>query len=211
MHCALMTEPHERLRQARLQAGYKEASEAARALGMRESTYLGHENGSRGFKAQADRYARKFGVSLEWLLTGRGPRAPRTTTPAAPAAASTVPLVGYVGAGAQAYFFSDQGEIDRVPAPEGSAESTVAVEIRGESLGSFFDRWIVYYDDIRRPVTADLLGKLCVVGTDDGRVLIKKIQRSKARGLFHLLSQTEGPILDVRLEWAARVKSMVPR
>lgn len=124
---------------------------------------------------------------------------------------TTVPLVGYVGAGAEAFFFADQGEIDRVPAPEGATESTVAVEIRGESLGSFFDRWIVYYDQVRRPVTPDLLGRLCIVGLEDGRILVKKLQRSKARGLFHLLSQTEGPILDVAVDWAAPVKLMAPR
>src|SRR5262245_21011143 len=52
--------------------------------------------------------------------------------------ARTVPLVGYVGAGAQAHFTA-AGELGRVPAPEGSTDATVAVEIRGESLGSFFD------------------------------------------------------------------------
>jgi hypothetical protein len=88
---------------------------------------------------------------------------------------------------------------------------TVAVEIRGESLGALFDRWLVYYDQVERPVTPELIGKLCVVGLADGRVLIKKIQRSKAKGLFHLISNTEAPLTDVAIEWAARVTSMQPR
>jgi DNA-binding XRE family transcriptional regulator len=202
----LMSEPHERLRQARRAAGYEEATDAARALGLREPTYLAHENGSRGFRARAPEYAKRYGVSLEWLLTGRGQKEQRQILPAD----RTVPLVGYVGAGAEAHF-SASGELDRVAAPEGSTEDTVAVEIRGESLGSFFDRWLIFYDQVRRPVTADLVGKLCVVGLEDGRILVKKIQRSRSRGLFHLISQTEGPILDVAIEWAARVKNMVPR
>lgn len=201
-----MEEPHERLREARLDAGFEDASEAARRLGMAGPTYLGHENGSRGFKARAPEYARKFKVSLEWLLTGKGQKQGREPT----RVDRTVPLVGYVGAGAETHFLPS-GELDRVPAPEGSTDDTVAVEIRGESLGSFFDRWLIFYDDVRRPVTSDLVGKLCVVGLEDGRILVKKIQRSKARGLFHLLSQTEGPILDVPIEWAARVKNMVPK
>lgn len=124
----------------------------------------------------------------------------------------TVQLVGVVGAGAQAHFYEgSQGPFDQVPAPEGSTEHTVAVEIRGESLGPLFDKWLVFYDDVRRPATADLIGKLCVVGLDDGRVLIKKLQRSKSPGLYHLVSQTEPPILDVPIEWAAMVKHMVPR
>jgi hypothetical protein len=124
----------------------------------------------------------------------------------------TVPLVGFVGAGAEAHYYDrQQDELDRVPAPDGMSPETVAVEIRGESLGALFDRWLVYYDQVERPVTPELIGKLCVVGLADGRVLIKKIQRSKARGLFHLISNTEAPLTDVAIEWAARVTSMQPR
>lgn len=203
---------HERLAAARRDAGYPTATAAAEALGVKEPTYLGHENGSRGFKRDsADRYARKFHVALEWLLTGKGQRDRRPLSSADPGVARSVPLVGYVGAGATTHFFANDIPLDEVPAPVGATESTVAVEIRGDSLGSFFDRWLVFYDDVHRPVTAELINRLCVVGLADGRILIKKIQRSKARGLFHLLSQTEDPLLDVEIEWAARVKNMVPR
>jgi transcriptional regulator with XRE-family HTH domain len=68
-----METPNERLKQARIAAGYSTAREAAAALGMRESTYMGHENGYRGFPAkQAPKYARKFKVTEEWLLYGKG-------------------------------------------------------------------------------------------------------------------------------------------
>jgi hypothetical protein len=102
------------------------------------------------------------------------------------------------------------GELGEVDAPEGTSESTLAVEIRGDSLGSFSDRWLVFYDDVRRPMRPDLLGRLCVVGLEDGRVLIKKPQRSRTRGLYPLFSQTEEPILDAAVGRAARVKIMVP-
>lgn len=210
MHFALMAQLNERLAQARREAGFANATAAAVALGLKESTYYAHENGSRGFRRDsAEIYARRFGVSLEWLLTGKGGKEPRAR--ARPSTEQQVPLVGYVGAGAETHFFANDAPLDEVPAPAGSTETTVAVEIRGESLGSFFDRWLVFYDDVRRPVTNDLLNRLCVIGLVDGRILIKKIQRSKARGLFHLLSQTEPPILDVEVEWAARVKNLVPK
>jgi phage repressor protein C with HTH and peptisase S24 domain len=67
-----MKEPHQRLAHARELAGYETATEAADAMGARRPTYMGHENGSRGFKAEAERYARFFRVSFEWLATGRG-------------------------------------------------------------------------------------------------------------------------------------------
>jgi SOS-response transcriptional repressor LexA len=200
-------EPYDRLQKARQEAGYENAVDAARAFGWGQSTYISHENGARGLKpAVAEKYARAFKVTPEWLLYGNRKKA------AAAAERRTVPLVGYVGAGAAAHFFGDQGPLDDVPAPEGSSEETVAVEIRGDSLGALFDRWLVFYDDVHRPVTADQVGKLCVVGLLDGRILIKKIQRSRAKnGLFHLLSNTEAPILDVEIEWAAKVINMVPQ
>jgi transcriptional regulator with XRE-family HTH domain len=123
-----------------------------------------------------------------------------------------VPLVGYVGAGAAAHFYGDsQGELDRVPAPKNATKDTVAVEIHGESLGPLFDRWIVYYDDRRSPVTPDMIGLLCVVGLNDDRVLVKRIRRSRTPGLFHLESNTEPTILDVEIAWAAKVRSIEPR
>lgn len=201
-----MQEPYERLQKARKNAKFKEATDAANAFGWKVSTYISHENGTRGLRPSvADRYAKALGVHPQWLLYGTG-----TTRAIRPPARGVVPLVGYVAAGATAYF-TPAGELGEVTAPENATDSTVAVEIRGDSLGSFFDRWLVFYDDVRRPVTADLIGRLCVVGLEDGRVLIKKPQRSRVKGLFHLLSQTEDPILDAAVEWAARVKSMVPR
>lgn len=124
----------------------------------------------------------------------------------------TVRLVGYVGAGAAASFYNhDHGELDRVNAPADATLDTVAVEVRGDSLGPLFDRWLVYYDDVRSPVTTDMYGKLCVVGLPDDRVLVKRIRQSRTPGFFHLESNTEPTILDVQILWAAKVKAMEPR
>ena len=68
-----MTDPAERLRIARLRAGFQTGKDAAEALGFPVSTYLGHENGSRGYPAKkAEVYARKFKVREQWLLYGVG-------------------------------------------------------------------------------------------------------------------------------------------
>lgn len=62
-----------RLRRAReLDGRFKEATEAARALGVSVSTYLSHENGSRGFRASAGKYAGFYKINLIWLLEGIG-------------------------------------------------------------------------------------------------------------------------------------------
>lgn len=124
-----------------------------------------------------------------------------------------VPIVGYVGAGAAAvYYVIDPDDLDSVPAPDGSTLQTVAVEIRGSSLGPLFDRWLAFYDDVRRPLTEDLIGQLCVVGLSDERTLIKRIEKGVKTGLFRLLSNNgDPPIENVPVEWAARVKHLVPR
>lgn len=65
---------HERLLEARKQAGFENAREAADAVGVPYPTYAGHENGSSGFRAdKGEIYARKFKVRFEWLMRGTGP------------------------------------------------------------------------------------------------------------------------------------------
>jgi hypothetical protein len=67
-----MNERSDRLRQARIDAGFDDIGEAAARLGVPYATYACHENGTRGFRPdKAVLYARTFKVDLEWLLTGR--------------------------------------------------------------------------------------------------------------------------------------------
>jgi hypothetical protein len=56
-----------------MRAGFATAKDAAEAMGFPISTYLAHENGSRGYPAsKAFTYARKFKVREQWLLYGVG-------------------------------------------------------------------------------------------------------------------------------------------
>lgn len=123
-----------------------------------------------------------------------------------------VPVVGYVAAGSAAVLYSEgQGNLDYVTAPDNAGPMTVAAEIRGDSLGPVLDNWLVFYDDVRSPVTPDMFNKLCVVGLADGRVLVKRL-RPAANGLFHLDSNSNEPTLtDQTVEWAAVVTNMRPR
>ncbi|CAM1630643.1 Peptidase S24/S26A/S26B/S26C [Bartonella apihabitans] len=61
-----------RLKAARKAAGFLSATEAATALGMKYRTYAGHENGNRGISRNTlELYAKRFGVTTDWLLSGR--------------------------------------------------------------------------------------------------------------------------------------------
>jgi len=193
-----------RIAAARRQAGWSQLRLAA-AVGAAQTTVSSWERGrTEPGREDVRRIAEALDIPVARLELDRAERGG-----GGPASA---PLVGFVSAGSRAHFFADgQGPFDEVAAPDGATERTVAVEIRGESLGSFFNEWLVYYDDVRAPVTPDLIGRLCVVGLPDGRVLIKKLKASSTPGLYHLLSQTEEPMLDVEVDWAARVRSMTPR
>lgn len=137
----------------------------------------------------------------------------RPPSSAIPVGVRSVPLLGYVGAGAQAHYYAEGDGLsgEEVDAPDGATESTVAVEVRGESLGALFDRWLVFYDDVRDPPSSAMLGRLCVVGLADGRILVKKLQRGQLPGHFNLISNTEPPMYDQLVQWAAVVKQMTPR
>ena len=173
------------------------------------STYGAHERsespGGRDYGPdEAKKYGRRFKVAPEWLLTGREPFPGGSAEEPPPA--PKVPVIGYVGAGSTAHFYDvPPSHLDEV------SESAAAVEIRGDSLGPFFNRWYVFYDDVRRPMTPDLIGQLCVVGLADGRILLKQVQRGSDLGLYNLHSATEKPIVDVAIDWAARVNSISRR
>src|SRR5262245_1928367 len=136
----------------------------AQALGRSPSVVTSLLKGKRALKQrEVGSVARYLGVSP--------PEAPFTPADAKDRDPDhVVRVVGYVGAGAEAHYYAvAQGDLDEVAAPA-VTDSTVAVEIRGDSLGALFDRSLVFYDDVRSPVTADLVGKLCVVGLPDDRI-----------------------------------------
>jgi hypothetical protein len=69
-----MNDPAARLRIARLRAGYETGKEAAEALGFPVSTYLGHENGSRGISAKkAEVYAESIRLGNSGFYTASAP------------------------------------------------------------------------------------------------------------------------------------------
>lgn len=194
----------ERIAAARSAKGWSQ-TKLGREIGAGQTTVSSWERGrTEPTREDVRRVAQALQIAISELeLVG----------PTSASVRKTVPVVGYVSAGSQAVLFAEgQGPFDEVDAPDGSTDATVAVEIRGESLGPLFDEWLVYYDDVRRPVTTDLLGELCVVGLPDGRILVKKLQRSRsAPNLYHLLSNVEAPLLDQEVAWAAKVKTMTPR
>lgn len=110
-----------RLREARQAAGFHSAAAAAEAMGIPAPTYASHENGHGGMRADvALRYARKFKVSPEWLLTGRGesPALDSSNLADSVSDVSLRPLVGTVQAGVwQEPFDTEAHDLIQIPIP----------------------------------------------------------------------------------------------
>lgn len=182
---------------------------------LRRQLESGRQSGVRS--DTLEKLAKGLETTTQWLLREEGPEnvaepvhldSEQVLADSDPT--MTVPVAGFVSAGAQVVLLPlAAGELDRVPAPAGSTDSTQCLEIRGDSLGELFDRWLVFYNDVRSPVTPDLIGKLCVAGLADDRVVVKKIKR--VDGHYALFSNTEPPILGVTIMWAAKVIDMRPR
>ena len=134
----------QRLRRARIDAGYKTMRDAVRALGVGYSTYAGHETDSRDYGPdEAILYARVFRKDAGWLLTGKESRSSSvngvrgnnsSASPAAPLA--MIPVSGIVRAGAwQDVNTGDGGLYKYVPAAlDYPSEWQFAYTVEGTSL-----------------------------------------------------------------------------
>lgn len=174
---------------------YKTATEAARAFGWPVSTYLGHENEDRSpSRTTAKKYAKAYKVRWEWLLEGDGGPTLK---------GATIPIEGYVGAGAEFYPTDDGGDMGTAPAQ--IEENTAAVIVRGLSMyPRYLEGEVIYYSkETRSP--AELVGRECIVKLTDGRIYIKMLRKGSARHLFDLESWNAPTIEDQEVEWAAPV------
>jgi hypothetical protein len=208
----------QRLRAARRKK-FTSARSAAISLGVAVATYGAHERaqsaGGRDYGPdEARRYARQFDVTPEWLLTGYRTAHDSANMPEQPnqPSATKLQIIGYVGTAARAHLYAVTPEdLEELEVSRLVTESTSVLEIRGNGMGSFYSHWLILFDDLRKPATPDLIGKLCVVGLKDGRVLVKQLQQGGAHGQFDLISHAGPPIRNAGIVWAAVVKAMIPR
>lgn len=126
---------------------------------------------------------------------------------------TSVPVVGYVGAGGTIAFDESQGPFGEADMPPKSGSSSlVAVIVRGDSMsGVLEDGWTVYYEDRRDPPDETLHAKLCIVGLKDGRVLIKNLYPGRKTRHYDLHSANAPVLLDQLVEWAAKITWIAPK
>lgn len=196
-----MEERHDRLRKARIAAGFERPAEASRRFGFNENSYRAHENGNAPFSYKAAKdYASAFRVRVEWLMDAKGSM--RDETP-------LVRIVGRVGANpdGSVIYVTGQETYDQVPPPPGASPDCVALEVVGDSQLPIIENGSILFVDRQHPEpTIDMIGGFpAVVETAGGQVLLKTIQRGAAPGSWDLISMNAAPIRDVAIVWAAEV------
>lgn len=182
---------HERLRLARVDAGFPDAVTAARRFGWPETTYRAHENGGRGYTIKsAQEYARAFRVTAQWLLLGDGEPALDTTEPA-----DDLVSVYDVQAGAgNGIVVHDEAAVAQLAFPPGYlAQLTRArpadlaiIGVKGDSmLPTLADDDLVMIDRTKLDLSFD---GLFVIRDGGDALLVKRIGRASKRGFVSIIS-----------------------
>lgn len=190
----------DRLRRARIEAGFQDGTEAARRFGWPAPTYLSHENGSRGVKGDRIRdYARAFRVSPEWLMFG-GAEPPDSASPPATLEGQDdlVPIYNvYASAGMGALVADPEEIIDQLSFPpgylrritSGNPRDLAIIATKGDSMTpTLSDNDVVMIDTTKRDLSFD---GLFVLRDGGASLLVKRIGRGSRRGTVMLISDNK--------------------
>lgn len=124
-----------------------------------------------------------------------------------------VPVVGYVGAGAEVLAIDDHAKghgFDEIPAPPGMVNG-IALIVRGDSMEpKYTDGEVLFIEKTVYDISS-LIGDNCYVQLADGRCYVKKLQYGSRPGLFSLISYNAPPIIDVAIERAYPIAFTKPR
>lgn len=186
-----------RLKDLRKDRGWT-LEEAADAIGVSRSQYIKLERGERRLTADyIAQAAQAFGVQPGDVI----------------AASNTIPVMGYVGAGAEVEPDFEQVPpegLDQIEVPFALPDDMIALQVRGDSmLPMFEDGMILVVWREQRKSTEDFYGKRAVVRTDDGRRFVKTIIRG-ASGTISLLSSNAPPIENVVPVWIGEIFTIFP-
>ncbi|SDP09180.1 LexA family transcriptional regulator [Phyllobacterium sp. OV277] len=126
---------------------------------------------------------------------------------------TTVPVMGYLGAGAEVMPDFEQVPhegLDQIEVPFDMPDDMIAFVVRGDSMLPVFKdgHVVVVYRDQKKPLES-FYGQEAAVRTTDGRRFIKTVMRG-APGI-NLFSWNAAPIENVRLDWIGEIFAILPR
>lgn len=195
----------DRLRRARVAAGYDQPAEAIQAHGFNENSYYLHENGRAtfSFKYAQTRYAPAYSVSPEWLYSGRGP--------ISHTADRGVPILGRVAAGAEGDFADDYAMGAADDWLEASpTDGRIALRVEGDSMIPLAHAGDVAVFGPRQDDPANMVNRRVMARLSDGRKLFKILRPGRRAGTFDLysLNSAYDPIEDAKLEWVLPLETL---
>lgn len=125
----------------------------------------------------------------------------------------SVPVIGYVGAGAEIFPIDDHSQgagFDEIPAPPGVFRA-IALVIKGDSMWPRYQEGDVVVIDKEQYSFDSLIGKTCYILLEDGRSFLKILQSSKTKGFWDLISHNAPPIEGVLIDRAYPVSWVKPK
>jgi transcriptional regulator with XRE-family HTH domain len=192
----------QRIKDARAASGLSQGR-LAEAIATAQTTISSWERGrTEPTREDVARVAQALGVTLAALELGEGGSDNRP---------GAIPIVGFVGAASEYFGFDDHAQgagLDEIDRPPGVPERAVAVIVRGDSGYPAIREGmvLVYWNCLEDP--SDVVGEDCFVRLQDGRTLVKLLERGTSPGLWTLVSinTSVAPIRDVEIEWAAPIE-----
>jgi phage repressor protein C with HTH and peptisase S24 domain len=208
-----MAEKHERLRDARRNAGFETASAAAKALGISASTYRAHENGQNEFHMDdAKRYGTRFSVDPIYLLTGEriihSDVQPNPNILESPNAlirdrlkseGHPIPVYGRAVGGVSGEFEMNGSLMGHVLAPPqlSEARKAYAVSISGDSMSPRFEEnELVFVDPNKRIKKGDYV--VVQIQSEENGPLLAFVKRFCRRNSEELVLEQLNPAKEMR-------------
>lgn len=183
----------ERLKSARIAAGYETAKAATERFGWTFTTYAGHENGSRGIKQETIlEYARAFRVTPEWLMFGRGADGALPEVP--PAGHDLVPVYNVQASAGNGSQVDAEYVVERLAFPpdylrritKANPKDLAIIGVKGDSmLPTLKDDDVVMVDLGKRDLS---WGGIFVIRVDGDGLLVKRVSMGSQRGMFKIVS-----------------------
>jgi len=124
---------------------------------------------------------------------------------------SIIPVLGYVGAGAEVYPIDDGDPLYEVTINGTLPEGTVGAIVRGDSMYPIFEEGDLVAYSGKELHAEDAIGKTCMVQLEDERMLIKTVRRGSSPGFYTLTSTNAPDIEDVVIIWARKLVMRITR
>lgn len=125
----------------------------------------------------------------------------------------SIPVMGFIGAGA-----SVEPDFEQVPpegfydveVPIGVPDDAIGFEVKGPSMQpAYNDGDVIVVRAEQKRSTEGLMGDEAAIRTYDGKRYIKSVFAGSKRHLYTLTSLNAPPIVDVRIQWASEILAHV--